>query len=40
VDGGAWHMPHIQAGFDWEYPDFLLNDEVAMDVKGKKKAKI
>lgn len=33
-------MPHTQAGFKWEYPDFLLNDEVATGVKGMKRANI
>jgi len=33
-------MPHAQAGFGWEYPDFLLNDEVAKEVEDMKKAKL
>jgi len=38
VDGGAWHMPMPQTGF--EYPDFLLSNQAVTGVKGTKKAKL
>ncbi|KAK5151000.1 peroxisomal 2,4-dienoyl-CoA reductase-like protein SPS19 [Cryomyces antarcticus] len=40
VDGGAWRTHGVNPGGSFQYPDFLLSDEVVAGVKGGKKAKL
>ncbi|KAI9852594.1 MAG: hypothetical protein M1838_000248 [Thelocarpon superellum] len=40
VDGAAWRTHGGDPGSGFEYPDFLLRDEVVTGVKGGKKAKL
>jgi hypothetical protein len=40
VDGGAWRTHGGDPGSGFEYPDFLLSDEVVTGVKGGKKSKL
>lgn len=40
VDGGAWRTQGSSLGSGFEYPDFLLTDEVVTGVKGMKKSKL
>ena len=39
VDGAAWRTGHGPGG-GFQYPDFLLGDEVVTGVKGGKKSKL
>ena len=39
VDGAAWRTAASNPGSGFQYPDFLLNDEVVTGVKGVKKEK-
>ena len=40
VDGGAWRTHGADPGSGFQYPDFLLSDEVVTGVKGGKKSKL
>ena len=39
VDGAAWRTAASNPGSGFQYPDFLLSDEVVTGVKGGKKDK-
>lgn len=39
VDGAAWRTAASNPGSGFQYPDFLLSDEVVTGVKGVKKEK-
>ena len=39
VDGAAWRTSSSSVGA-FQYPDFLLSDEVVTQVKGVKKSKL
>ena len=40
VDGGFWRTQPTSPSSDFEYPKFLLNDDVITGVKGMKKSKL
>lgn len=40
VDGAAWRTQASSPGSGFDYPDFLLADEVVTGVKGGKQSKL